>query len=226
MRLIVTSIGTSEGKTFFARGVARALSRGGHRVAALKPFETGVGEHGAVDARSLERAARAASGAFEDPAFFRASSPVSPLAAVLGGAAPPDLAAMQRAFDRFEAEHDVALIESAGGLFVPIAPRREGVPHVFAELVRPADKVLLLAGNRLGVLSHVIAAARAFGAAGRTFDVILRAGAADDASTATNAEVLRAMGLVVHLLADARDDDDALADAVGRALPGLTSFLS
>ncbi len=224
MRIVVTSIGTGEGKTFFARGLVRALARRGARVAALKPFETGVAAAGALDARALERAARSDALAFEHAAFFRAERPLSPLAAVLEGAPAPDVEALQRAFDAFEASHDVAVVESAGGLFVPIAPGREGaLPTVFAELARPQDRVILVAENKLGVLSHVVACARALSTS--AFEVVLRSASVLDASSSSNAAVLRAMGLTVYELGASRldanvvDDDDVLADAVESAVP-------
>ena len=225
MRIVVTSIGTGEGKTFFARGLCRSFARSGVTVAALKPFETGVVEGCATDARALERAANAPLNAFEADAFFRAMAPLSPLAAVRGGALAPDLPAIERAFDTFEKAFDVTIIESAGGLFVPLVDRPEGA-MLFVDLLRPDDRVFLVATSKLGVLSHVIACARAFRSTAveetsfsGALEVVLRHDRDNDASSVSNAEILRATGLTVYELEASVDDDDALADAVAKSVP-------
>lgn len=222
VRIVVSSIGTGEGKTWFSRGLARALSSRDFRVAALKPFETGVTAE-ASDARSLERASRASKFVFEPPAFFRCSAPVSPHAVAVTGAG-ADLEAIQQAIEEFETRFDFVLVESAGGLFVPVGS--PAAPSVFADLLDGTEVLFLVAANRLGVLSNVLAAVRALPSAvsGAQPIVVLSGAAAEDESSATNARVLRDHSLeVVGWGRVGTDDDDVLAESVEAT--GLVSRL-
>ena len=54
--LFITATGTDCGKTWLTRGLARALTQRGLRVAALKPIETGVVDR-PLDATALAQAA-------------------------------------------------------------------------------------------------------------------------------------------------------------------------
>jgi dethiobiotin synthase len=215
MRIVVSSIGTGEGKSWFAQGLAWRWARRGLRVAALKPFETGVVTV-AADARALEVAAGAAAGAFESAAFFRGAAAASPVAAAWeAGVAQPDVEAIAGAIQGFESEVDVAIVESAGGLFVPVAMRADGGLRLFVELLREDDVVFVVAQNRLGVLSHCLALVAAIRVADRrALRVVLVAPAAVDEATATNARILRAAGLQVYELRRSTGALDDLADAV------------
>jgi dethiobiotin synthetase len=80
-----------------------------------------------------------------------------------------------------------ALVEGAGGLFVPI-----NRTQLIADLVQALElPVLLVAANRLGVLSHVLAACEAATNRGiRIAAVVLNRSLADDESTRTNQVIL------------------------------------
>ncbi len=212
MRLIASSVGTGEGKTWFSRGLARALSRRGHRVAALKPFETGVTSQ-AADARSLERACGAGDLAFESPAFFRCRPAVSPHAAALSGPA-ADLGAIRVAIADFQQTFGIVLVESAGGLFVPVGSPLS--PLLFVDLLQADDVLFIVAANRLGVLSNVLAAVRALPSGLGLRPIIVLSGAVHaDESSATNAAVLRDHSLdAVEWGGVAVDDDDVLAESL------------
>jgi dethiobiotin synthetase len=212
MRIVVSSIGTGEGKSWFAQGLAWRWARRGLRVAALKPFETGVVTV-AADARALEVAAGAAAGAFESAAFFRGAAAASPVAAAWeAGVAQPDVEAIAGAIQGFESEVDVAIVESAGGLFVPVAMRADGGLRLFVELLREDDVVFVAAQNRLGVLSHCLALVAAIGGAERR--ALLVAPEAPDEATFANSRILRAAGLRVYELRRSTGTRDDLADAV------------
>jgi dethiobiotin synthase len=214
VRIIVSSIGTGEGKSWFAQGLTWSWARRGVRVAALKPFETGVADV-ASDARALELSAGVAAGAFESEAFFRAKVAASPIAAAwAAGVAEPDVERIREAVQRFEADAEVTVVESAGGLFVPVATR-EGELRLFVELVQRDDVIFVVAQNRLGVLSHCLALARAIrDVERRVLRVVLVAPEHPDEATSSNAAILRAAGLEVFELRRSTGALDDLADAV------------
>lgn len=217
----VTGTGTGVGKTFVARGLARALRADGLRVAAIKPVETGCAPR-AQDALALARAGGCADLA-DAPGLYRATLPAAPLAASLAGEPPPppDLAAVVR---RLISGHDVALVEGAGGLLVPLDETRT-IADLASELALP---LLLVARDELGVLSHVLTAAES--AAARRLELLAivlgRADAGADPTRATNASILAARlpDTPVLCFEACDDDDDALASAARRC--GLVALLS
>lgn len=210
-RYTVVATGTGCGKTFFARGLARALSRV-EPVAALKPIETGV-DHEPLDACALARAARRPELAYAD-GLYRTALPAAPLAAQLEGAPRLDYAALLQRTRELRDAAPSSVIESAGGLLVPLDPT-----HTNADLARDLDDpVLLLARDALGTLSHTLtclesARARSLPVAAL---VLTRGPWSDgDPSVRTNARVLAELTTLPVLVFPAcPDDDEALADAI------------
>ncbi|MCC6875278.1 MAG: dethiobiotin synthase [Sandaracinaceae bacterium] len=210
--LFVSGTGTGVGKTWVTRGLARALARGGERVVALKPIETGCDPEPA-DAIALARAcgrpelARA-------PGLYRARLPAAPYAAQLEGEPAPDLGALA-ARARELARADLALVEGAGGLLVP-ATRHQDMADLARALALPIG---LVAVDALGVLSDVLAyveVARARGLA--VAWVALTPRVPPSGSPPHNAAILaERLAIPVQRVAQAGDEDDALADAVERA---------
>lgn len=143
--LVVTGTGTGVGKTVVTAAVA-ALASG--RVAVLKPAQTGVaeGEDGdlAHIARLVPDVTTCELGRYPDPlapatAARRAGmAPVRPLQAAA--------AAMGLA-----AEHDLVLIEGAGGLLVRFDDEGGTIADVAAKLGAP---VLVVVAPGLGTLNH------------------------------------------------------------------------
>jgi dethiobiotin synthetase len=212
--VFVTATGTGCGKTWFSRGVARALRSRGLRVAALKPLETGVGPEGPLDAIALARAAGDERLAHDD-AFLRLAPPTSPLAATMAlGLVPPTVDSLARALRRRAEGHDVVLIEGAGGLLVPL-----DASATMAELALALTlPVVLVARDALGTLSHVLTAMES--AERRRLEiraVVLTRGpwSAGDVSVETNAEILRRrLSAPVLVMPACHDDDDSLAALV------------
>lgn len=186
--LFVSSTGTSEGKSVVSCALAAALRRSGMRIAALKPMETGCAPR-ALDALALARACEDPSLA-ERPGFYRAQLPASPYAVQLEGEQPaPSVSELKHAIEDVAHDYQGVLVEGAGGLFVPLT-RTELIADLVLHLGLP---VLLVATNRLGVLSHVLAAHEAATHRGlRVAAVVLNrsAPAASDESTHTNRIIL------------------------------------
>ena len=211
--VFVTGTSTGVGKTFVARGLARALVRRGLRVAAVKPIETGC-DPDPLDALALARACGRPELAGA-PGFYRAAPPLSPRAiAHEGGSVPPDVTTLAARVDRAVGEASFAIVEGAGGLFVPLT-RSSDTSELVAALGLPA---LLVARDRLGVLSDVLAVVRA-APAGTISNVILTRHSAEDAdpSQRSNAVILAERGLSVLVFAETDDDDEALAREAERS---------
>lgn len=221
--LFVTGVGTGVGKTFVTRGLAAALVAAGRKVAALKPLETGFTEPALSDAAALARA----SGRPElhsEAGFYRARAPLSPYAATLGGESPPPpLRALVDAVHRGARGCELCLVESAGGLLVPIDARIT-TAELAAALGIP---LLLVAPNGLGVLSAVLTSAEC--ARQRSIEVravVLVDPPADkaDPSVQTNARILdERLGVPVFEFPRVEHDSDAeLASAASSS--GLLSM--
>jgi dethiobiotin synthetase len=114
----------------------------------------------------------------------------------------------------FEATHDRVLVEGAGGLLVPLD--RE---HTMADLALALDyPLLLVAPDRLGVLSHVLTAYEAAMTRKlRIAAVVLtqvERDSPDDPSRATNTRILRErLDSPVLQFPHVDDNDDMLAAA-------------
>ena len=183
--LFVTATGTGAGKTTVTAALARALVAAGMPVAAMKPIETGV-DPIAADALALADACRDPALA-HDPRWYRARLPAAPYAATLEGEPPLDLPALLEAI-RERASGRFALVEGAGGLLVPL-DRDHTIADLPAALALP---LVLVAPDRLGVLSDVLAAASV--ARSRGLDlralVLSRTSPTVDPSARTNARIL------------------------------------
>jgi dethiobiotin synthetase len=142
--LLVTGTGTGVGKTVVTAAVA-ALAPG--RVAVLKPAQTGVavGEPGdlAHIARLVPGVTTRELGRFPDPL-----APAT--AARRAGLAPVTAAAAASAATELAAEHDLVLVEGAGGLLVRLDDDGT-LADVAAALDAP---VLVVAAAGLGTLNH------------------------------------------------------------------------
>ncbi|MGW0881439.1 dethiobiotin synthase [Streptomyces sp. NPDC002671] len=113
--LFVTGTGTEIGKTVTTAAVAAAALAAGRSVAVLKAAQTGVGpdEHG--DAAEVARLA----GPVTATELARYPEPLAPgTAARRAGMAPVHPHEVAEAAAKLAAEHDLVLVEGAGGLLV------------------------------------------------------------------------------------------------------------
>jgi len=152
--LVVTGTGTEVGKTVTTAAVAAAAVAAGRSVAVLKPAQTGLlpGERG--DADEVARLA----GAVTAVELARYPEPLAPAtAARRAGLAPVRPEQVAEAAGRLAAEHDLVLVEGAGGLLVRFAD--EG--GTLADAARLLDApVLVVASAGLGTLNTTELTAR------------------------------------------------------------------
>lgn len=212
-RLVVVGTGTGVGKTWVTEALARVLAARSQRVVALKPVETGVSEQ-TLDTDGARLAA--ASTLPVKPPPYRFAPPISPhLAARRDGRRielDQILIYVRYHESSSPAAADWTLVETAGGLFSPLAP---GVTNF--DLARALDPArwLLVGHDGLGVLHDVTATLGHARALGRTPNhLLLSAARSPDASTGTNAAELEALGVGAPVFTARRDDPSSLAPVV------------
>lgn len=213
--LFVAGTDTGVGKTFVSRALCLGLRRAGASVAGLKPFESGCDPH-PLDARALEAAARSGLPlALRCPFQFRL--PLAPaVASERRGDAQVPLIALAVRIVRKAARGRVAVVESAGGLAVPLDPFGTNLDLAVA-LGLP---VLLVARNALGTLNHTVLSVRALRAHGlRIHGIVLsRPSPAGDLSARDNARWLERLTGVAPVVALPRTTPARAAVALWEAL--------
>lgn len=219
--------GTDVGKTWVTAALLSALRTKHVRSAALKPIATGVDDGLGEDAR-IHAAALGRSESDARPPRFAYRRPVSPHWAAREEGRAIDVAAIvddARALAH-GGDYDVVVIESAGGTFSPLGPGLTNADLARA-LAPRLGALLLVAPDRLGVLHDLTACLMAMRAVGLPApEVVLTTPSSSDASTGTNADEARALGIASPLATFARDEwsspaSIATADRVLAAL-GLT----
>ncbi len=197
IRLGVTGTDTGVGKTVVSVALLTLMGQRGIRAAAMKPIETGVTERGPDDAGLLARAA-GVKRPLEDVNPFRYADPLAPRVAAERAGTPVDMRALDAAFERVTRDADAVVVEGAGGLLVPIAPRLS-----YADLfLRWGLDLVIVAANRLGAINHVLLTLEAAAHSGlRVRGIVLNAVTpARDLATETNPDALRTLAPGVPLL--------------------------
>ncbi|MER5178457.1 dethiobiotin synthase [Streptomyces sp. NPDC002896] len=153
--LVVTGTGTEVGKTVTTAAVAAAARAAGRSVAVLKPAQTGVapGEPGDVDevVRLAGDVTRVELARFPEPLAPDTAARRSGLPSVPA----PEIA---EAAGKLAADHDLVLVEGAGGLLVRLDDAGSTLADVARLLGAP---VLLVASAGLGTLNTTTLTAEA-----------------------------------------------------------------
>jgi dethiobiotin synthetase len=158
VRLVITGTSTEVGKTVVTAAVAAAAMASGATVAVCKPAQTGVGPDDSGDVDEVIRLA----GVTTTSELYRFRDPLAPArAAVREGAAPVDLQTVLNGVRALD-DHDLTLVEGAGGVLVRLAPDLTML-DVAAGL---GARLLVVAGAGLGTLNHTELTTSAITAAG------------------------------------------------------------
>ena len=153
--ILITGTDTGAGKTYVARLLGKRLREAGIDVRPLKPVESGClpgpdGRPHPADAAAL-RDAVAPGLSLSAVCLYALAAPLSPHLAAEAAGIPVDPERVRRSVAAAAKASDMVLVEGAGGIAVEI---REG--YSFADLARGLSlPVLVVAGNRLGVLNHL-----------------------------------------------------------------------
>ncbi len=153
--LFITGTDTGIGKTLVGCGIAAALTARGKRVGVLKPAETGCDRRDGFlypdDAMRLVGYARS-NLPLETACPYRFSPPVAPSVAAAQAGVTIQPERIVEVFQSIAAQHEVTLVEGAGGLLVPLVDR-----YSFADLARDLDiPILVVVGSKLGALNHAL----------------------------------------------------------------------
>lgn len=145
--LLVTGTGTGVGKTAVTAAAAVLAAGRGARVAVVKPAQTGIPPGADGDLAEVRRL----SGVDDLHELARYPDPLSPEAAARrAGVDPLRLDEVARWVDRVAADHDLVLVEGAGGLLVRFAD--DG--WTLADLARQLRaEVLVVVAPGLGTLN-------------------------------------------------------------------------
>ncbi|MFB7500468.1 dethiobiotin synthase [Streptomyces sp. NPDC056161] len=152
--LVITGTGTEVGKTVTTAAVAATAVAAGRSVAVLKAAQTGVGPGERGDAAEVARLA----GAVRAAELARYPEPLAPgTAARRAGLPPVRPHEVAEAAAKLAAEHDLVLVEGAGGLLV----RFDAAGGTLADAAGLLDApVLVVAPAGLGTLNATELTAR------------------------------------------------------------------
>ncbi|MDH6679379.1 dethiobiotin synthetase [Rhodococcus sp. LBL1] len=158
--LVVSGTSTDVGKTVVTAALAAALRAAGRSVAVCKPAQTGVAPDEPGDLAEVARL----SGVTATVELARYPEPLAPDTAARRSGM-PELTRDQvvSAVRELDAEHDVTLLEGAGGLLVRLGAGGFTVRDVAADLDAP---VVVVAAAGLGTLNHCALTAEALASAG------------------------------------------------------------
>jgi dethiobiotin synthetase len=152
--LVITGTGTEVGKTVVTAAVAATALASGRSVAVLKAAQTGVRPDEPGDAAEVARLA----GAVTTAELARYPEPLAPAtAARRAGRAPVHPQEVAEAAAKLAPEHDLVLVEGAGGLLVRLDPAGGTLADAARLLSAP---VLVVVSAGLGTLNTTELTAR------------------------------------------------------------------
>jgi len=214
----ITGTDTGVGKTLIAGAIARALSLQGRRVGVMKPFESGCRRNGDTLVPADALYLRNMAGSQDDLALicpYAFERPLAPGVAARLEHVSISLEKVQEIYSQLSAQHDIMLVEGAGGLMVPISEEQ-----LIIDVVRLLQlPLIIVARSALGTINHTLLTVREAQRAGiRVCGIILnKVSPEPDEAEATNPEVIRKfssvplLGQVPYIPVDKRGDADFLA---------------
>ena len=210
MSFFVTGTDTGVGKTYVTRLILETLRREGIDAVGYKPVACGDRE----DATELAAASGGLSLDEVNPVYL--NTPVAPYVAGLLENRTIDPSELLAGFHHLAAAHTEVIVEGAGGWEVPLAPNYR-ISDLAKDLGLP---VIVVAGNRLGALNHILLTVNAIRATGLSCAGIILNQLDDELDTAmiTNKGViedLTGVPLLDHLIHSQDFLDEEILGALG-----------
>lgn len=145
--LFITGTDTNVGKTWIVCEMLKSLRANGIDAVGFKPVECGEKR---TDSTAIFEICEKAGVTIDEinPVWFQ--KPVAPSVAAESEGPKWDLERVLKVFEKLKSEHDVVLVEGAGGWLVPIVEDFL-VSDLAAKIGLP---VVVVAANRLGCLNH------------------------------------------------------------------------
>jgi dethiobiotin synthetase len=201
----VTATDTGVGKTVVTRGLATALRARGRDVAVFKPVQSGALANDPTGDAALLGA----------DCIYAFSAPLAPLVAARAEGGTIALEPIAKRAEELAREHELLLVEGAGGLLVPLADGFD-MADLAVALGLP---LVVVARAGLGTVNHTLLTIEAAQARGLELAGVVLNGQSDE-STADNAALIEAGSGVrvlalVPLLADPADAAGYLDDVLG-----------
>jgi len=151
--IFLTGTDTGAGKTLVSCAILAALRRRGLRVAAYKPVETGCRlVDGTRVGEDCDRLAAATGQRAADVAAYLFAEPAAPLVAAEAENAIIDRDVLVERYAAVARDADFVLVESAGGLMVPVADGYT-TRDLAIDLGLP---VVCVVASRLGCINHTL----------------------------------------------------------------------
>ncbi len=217
---LIVGTDTGVGKTWVGCALARALSGLGQRVVAVKPIETGCGEPPSPGEDGA-RLAEATGQTGPRRALVRLPSRLAPALAADQAGIEIDYEDVIARVRSLLTPETLLLVEGTGGLLSPLTWTDN---HL--DLAHNLDaRVLLVAGDRLGTISHTLMALRVLAAEKITvLGVVLNQPGEPDESTRANAGALLRLAdhvpvVTVPHLSDPVRSAEAVKEVAGWLLP-------
>jgi len=149
--IFITGTDTAVGKTLVTAALAWSLKQQGLDVGVMKPVETGVKKSRPSDATRLQQAAHVSDSLnLIRPYAFRL--PVAPLDAARAERRSIQIARITKTYRTLQVQHDLLLVEGAGGVHVPMTPKMD-VLDLIEKLKVPA---LVIGRAGLGGVNHAM----------------------------------------------------------------------
>ncbi len=193
----ITGTDTGVGKTVVTALLASMLSKRGLQVGVMKPVETGCPREGGRLVPQDSLFLRQVSGCTAPQELvtpYTFAEPLAPaIAAELAGSI-IEMKHIRKCYEQLLAEHDIVLVEGAGGLLVPLTAQL-CMHDLAVELNLP---LLVVACNRLGAINHTLLTVTVARERSQVLGIVLNHIQAlnKDLAVQTNADALRRWGKV------------------------------
>lgn len=151
--LCITATDTGVGKTVITGALVVALQQLGKNVGICKPVETGIHpQHEEQSDVSRLRQICSPTPTATSVCLYRYEPPLSPLACSRLSGKPIDFMKLVRHCQELTGQHEITLIEGAGGLLTPLTPT-----HTILDLIlRLQIPCLVVSRTDLGAVNHAL----------------------------------------------------------------------